>query len=137
MKATVLFKIASVLLLLFAAGHTVGFLSFKPPSVEGRAVYESMNNVHFQVKGSTFSYGGFYRGFGLSITVNTLFLSFLSWCLGALAGSNPRASATLGWALCALHLVSVGLSVIYFSAVPAALSALLAVCFGWAAYTST
>jgi hypothetical protein len=126
MKAAVLFKIASVLLLLFAAGHTFGFLSFKPPSVESRAVYESMNNVHFQVRGSSFSYGGFYRGFGLSITVNMLFLAFLFWYLGALASSNPKVSATLGWALCA-----------YFSAVPATLSAIAAVCLGWAAYAAT
>jgi hypothetical protein len=137
MKAAVLFKIASVLLLLFAAGHTFGFLSFKPPSVESRAVYESMNNVHFQVRGSSFSYGGFYRGFGLSITVNMLFLAFLSWYLGALASSNPKVSATLGWALCALQVVSVGMSWIYFSAVPATLSAIAAVCLGWAAYAAT
>ncbi len=137
MRAAVLYKIASVLLLLFAAGHTFGFLHFTPPSVEGRAVYESMNSVHFQVKGSSFSYGGFYRGFGLSITVNMLFLAFLSWYLGALAGSNPQASVALGWALCALHVVSVVLSWVYFSAVPATLSALVAICLGWAAYATT
>jgi hypothetical protein len=47
MKRAVLRKIASVLLLLFAAGHNFGFLRFTPPTVEGRAVYESMNSVHF------------------------------------------------------------------------------------------
>ena len=52
MKPAVLYKIASLLLLLFAAGHTFGFLRFRPPSVEGRAVYEAMNSVHFQVRGS-------------------------------------------------------------------------------------
>ena len=137
MKPAVLYKIASLLLLLFAAGHTFGFLRFRPPSVEGRAVYEAMNSVHFQVRGSSFSYGGFYRGFGLSITVNMLFLAFLSWYLGALAGSNPRASATLGWALCAVQVVSLVLSWVYFSAVPATLSALVAICLGWAAYATT
>ena len=82
MKATVLYKIASVLLILFAAGHTFGFLSFNPPSAEGRAVYDSMNNVHFKVKGSIFSYGGFYRGFGLSINREYAFLcvsGLVSW----------------------------------------------------------
>ncbi len=137
MRAAVLYKIASVMLLLFAAGHTFGFLRFTPPSAEGRAVYESMNSVHFQVKGSSFSYGGFYRGFGLSITVNMLFSAFLCWYLGALAGSNPQASATLGWALCAVQVVSLVLSWVYFSAVPATLSAIVAVCLGWAAYATT
>jgi hypothetical protein len=48
MKATVLYRIASGLLVLFAVGHTLGFLNFKPPSPEGLAVREAMNNVHFQ-----------------------------------------------------------------------------------------
>jgi hypothetical protein len=88
MKAAVLYRIASVLLVLFAAGHTVGFLRFNPPSAEGQAVYESMNQVHFQVKGSSFSYGGFYRGFGLFVTVYLLFSAFLAWYLGFLAGQQ-------------------------------------------------
>src|SRR5260370_1038563 len=48
MKATLLYRIASVLFILFAAGHTFGFLSFKPASPEGLAVRDAMNNVHFQ-----------------------------------------------------------------------------------------
>jgi hypothetical protein len=135
MKATVLYKIASVLLSLFAAGHTFGFLSFNPPFAEGRAVYDSMNNVHFKVKGSIFSYGGFYRGFGLSITANMLFSAFLAWYLGALAGRNPERTVALGWALCAVQVVI--LSWIYFSAVPAMFSATVAVCLGWAAWLAT
>jgi len=60
MSATLLYRIASVLLLLFALGHTVGFLKFKPPTAEGVAVRDAMTNVHFQVSGR----GGFYRGLG-------------------------------------------------------------------------
>ena len=97
MRATVLYRIASVLLILFAAGHTFGFLSFKPPSAEGRAVYDDMNEVHFQVKGATWSYGGFYRGFGLFVTAYLLFSAFLAWYLGALAGTDARVIGALGW----------------------------------------
>jgi len=63
MRATLLYRIASVLLLLFALGHTVGFLKFKPPTAEGVAVRDAMTNVHFQVSGRDYTYGGFYRGF--------------------------------------------------------------------------
>ncbi len=38
MSPTLLYRIAAALLLLFAAGHTLGFLAFKPPSPEGLAV---------------------------------------------------------------------------------------------------
>jgi hypothetical protein len=134
MKATVLYRIAAVLLVLFAGGHTFGFLSFIPPSAEGRAVFDSMNSVHFEVKGSTFSYGAFYRGFGLYITVYLLFSGFLAWYLGAIAVSSPGRASTLGWALCAVQISSLVLSWTYFSAVPAAFSAAAGICLGWAAW---
>ena len=134
MKATSLYRIASVFFILFAAGHTFGFLSLKPPSEEARAVFDGMNNVHFQVRGTSFSYGGFYRGFGLSITVQLLFSAFLAWHLGTLASNNPQAIGLLGWIFMVVQVASLVLSWKYFSAAPAMLSAIVAVCLGWAAW---
>ena len=65
MTATLLYRIAAIIFVFFAVGHTYGFLSLRPPSPEGRAVYDSMNAVHFEVRGRNYSYGAFYRGFGL------------------------------------------------------------------------
>src|SRR6266568_2593595 len=129
--ATLLYRIASVLLVLFAAGHTFGFLGFKPPSPEAQVVRHAMDSVRFQVGKGNFTYGGFYTGFGLYITVYLLFTAFLAWHLGALAGANPRAIGALAWVFFAVQIVSLVLSLIYFSAAPATMSALLAVCLGW------
>ena len=52
MNATILYRIAAVLLILFAVGHTLGFLSFKPASAEGQAVRDAMNSVRFDFNGS-------------------------------------------------------------------------------------
>jgi len=68
MTATPLYRTAAVVLVLFAAGHTAGFLTFRPSSPQGLAVWESMNSVHFEFAGSTYSYAGFYTGFGLTVT---------------------------------------------------------------------
>ena len=57
MKSTTLFRIASVVLILYAAGHTFGSLSFKAPTAEAQAVRTAMDNVKFSVDGSTFSFG--------------------------------------------------------------------------------
>jgi hypothetical protein len=133
-RAKLLFRIASVLLVLFAAGHTFGFLRFKPPSPEAQVVRHAMDSVRFQAGRGNFSYGGFYTGFGLYITVYLLFAAFLAWHLGSFAGTNPRAIRPLAWAFFAVQVVSLVLSLIYFSAAPAAMSALLAVCLGWAAW---
>ncbi len=61
MSATLLYRIAAFLFILFALGHTYGFLSLRAPSIEARAVFDAMNTVHFEVGGRSFSYGGFYR----------------------------------------------------------------------------
>lgn len=134
MNATSLYRTAAVLYVLFAAGHTYGSLKFRAPSPEGRAVIESMNSVHFQVGSATFSYGGFYRGMALAVTVYLLSYAFLAWHLGGLAHRDPKAIGSLGWVLLAAQLVLLALSWMYFSIAPAALSALTVICLGWAAW---
>jgi hypothetical protein len=97
MNATLLYRIASVLLVVFAVGHTVGFLKFTPPTPEGVAVRDAMNGVHFHLGGGQYSYGGFYTGFGLFATIYLLFAAFVAWHLGGLAARSPQAIGALGW----------------------------------------
>jgi hypothetical protein len=134
MNATVLYRIASIVLVLFAAGHTFGFLKFRPPTPEGLSARDAMNNVFFVVGSKRFSYGGFYKGFGLFITVDLLFSAFLAWHLGGLAGRAPEAIGALGWAFCAVQAASLVLSWLYFFPVTAAFSAVVVLCLGWAAW---
>lgn len=134
MSATLLYRTASVLLILFAAGHTFGFLKFAPPTPEGLAVRDAMKNVHFQFKGGTYSYSGFYSGFGFYITVYLLFSAYLAWHLGGLAKTHPDAIGALGWVFCVVQVVGLVLSWMYFFPVPTIFSALVAVSLGWAAW---
>lgn len=136
MTGASLYRTSSVVFILFAAGHTFGFLSFTPPTAAGIAVRDAMNTVHFTVGGSTFSYGGFYRGFGLSATVSMLFEAFLAWKLAAMVQLAPRMAASIGWGLCVVQLVGVVLSCIYFSVGPAIFSLAVAACIGLAAWRS-
>ena len=134
MNATLLYRIASVVLLFFCAGHTFGFLKFKPPTTEGQAVREAMNAVTFQVGSKSFTYAGFYTGFGLSISVYLLFSAFLAWHLGGLAAKNPPAIGALGWVLVAVQAANLVLSWIYFFPVTVGLSVLVTACLAWAAW---
>ena len=128
MRATWWFRAAGILLLLFAALHTFGFLSFRPASAEGLAVWQAMDQVHFRQGSATFSYGQFYRGFGLFITAFYLFTSWLAWSLGAMARRSAGEAARLAWGLIVLQCVGVGLSVALISAKPATLSGVVVVC---------
>ncbi len=120
------FRVAAGILLLFAIGHTLGFLAFQPATAEGRAVWESMQRVHFSDGHGSFSYGDFYIGFGLFISAFLLFAGWLNWILGGMTDVPQR--RLLGWSLVALELVSAGLSMWYFSWAPATLSVAAAFC---------
>ena len=120
MNAKTLYRIAAVLFFLFGLGHTFGFLAFKPPTPEALAVRDAMMNVHFQVGHASFSYGGFYVGFGLYVTTYLLFSAFLAWHLSGLAENLPNAIGALGWVFCGVQVASTILSLIYFSVGPAA-----------------
>ena len=133
MIATLLYRISAAILVLFAAGHTFGFLSFTPPTPDGVAVRDAMNNVYFTAAGSKLSYGGFYRGFGLSITINTLFMALLSWHLGTVARTAPETIGMIARGFFAVQVLGIALSFKYFAPGPAALSCILAVLLGWAA----
>ena len=134
MAATWLYRVAAVVFVLFAAGHTYGFLSFRPSSVEGRAVYESMNTVRFVEEGRSYTYGHFYRVFGLSATVSMLFWAFLCWHLGQLARTNPAAIGALGWTFFAVQVAGAVLSFLYLGPPPMVFSLLVALLVGLAAW---
>lgn len=131
MNATMLYRMAAVLLILFAAAHTFGSLTFTPPTPEAVAVRDAMNNVHFE---GNYSYGNFYKGFSLSITAYLLFLAFLSWHLGSVAAKTPEAIGTLGWVFCALKLATMVVAAVYIAAVPAISAGVVGACLGLAAW---
>jgi hypothetical protein len=134
MDASLLYRIAAVLFILFAAGHTFGFLKFRPDTPEGTAVLQSMNDVPLHIGGRSYTYGGFYRGFGLYVTVYLLFSAFLSWQLGQMSVQYPEACGVIGWAFCAVQIASFVLSCVYFAPISAAFSGLAAICVGLAAW---
>ena len=134
MSPTLLYRIAAALLLLFAAGHTLGFLAFKPPTSEGLAVRNAMNSVQFQFKGSSYSYGRFYKGFGLMVTAYLLFSAFLAWHLGSLASTSPQSIGVLAWVFVAVQLACLVLSLLYFFLLPALFSGIVVIALGWAAW---
>jgi hypothetical protein len=134
MTATLLYRVAAVIFIVFAAGHTIGFLRFKPPNADGAAVFDAMTNVRLAVGNGKLTYNDFYRGFGLFCTAYLLFAAYLAWHLAGLAKSSPQAIGTLGAAFFVLQLASLVLSWIYFLPPPAVLSAVVAVCTGWAAW---
>lgn len=125
LTATALFRFSAVMFVLFALGHTIGFLQFVAPTPEAREVFSRMVSVQFEIHGNSFSYGKFYQGFGLYITASQLFFAYFALVLGRLAGRAENFPLSLGWSFAALQFVGTILSLRYFSPPPAVFSLVL------------
>jgi hypothetical protein len=83
-----LLRIASVISLLFTAGHSLGGLQKWSPMGDND-VLKVMNATRFDTMGANRSYLDFFMGFGWSISVAMLLQTVLLWQLGTLAHPDP------------------------------------------------
>ncbi len=135
LKASILYRIASVLLLLFAAGHTVGFLQIDP-QWRVDSLIASMRSIHFDVQGSNRTYWDFYVGFGFFATVFLVFSAVLTWQLGGLPAGTLAHLRGTAWALVICFGAVATLSVRYFFVIPIAFSIVIFLCLVAAAWLS-
>ena len=78
MNASLLLRIASVISLVFAAGHSLGGRKYWSP--QGKTeVLKAMRTVRFEVFGVSRTYLDFYLGFGLSLSVFLLLQAAVLW----------------------------------------------------------
>jgi hypothetical protein len=122
MKASVWFRGVSGLFAFFALSHTIGFL--KPPAGASPAapVYDAMLRVHFPAMGFMRSYLDFYRGFGLSVSLEFIVMAMLAWQVASLTVRHPREAMPLAATLVVGSVGTAVISVAYFFAAPIVVS---------------
>src|SRR5271170_4903976 len=98
MKASLFYRIAAVLLLLFAAGHLFGFRQSDPTWGVG-TLLGSMHSIHFDVQGFSRTYWDLFVAAGFSIGVFYLFAAILAWQLGSLPAETLAVMRVIVWAL--------------------------------------
>src|SRR6202140_2608731 len=135
MKASMFYRIAAVLLLLFALGHTLGFRQSDPKwGVD--ALLGSMRSVHFDVQGFNRTYWDLFVAAGFAVGVFYLFAAIFAWQLGGL----PAAAFALirgpawGFALCFASITVVSWR--YLFIIPIAFSIVITLCLTAAAWLS-
>ena len=135
MKASLFYRIAAVLLLLFAAGHTLGFRQSDPTwGVE--TLLGSMQSIHFDVQGFSRTYWDFFVGAGFSVGVFYLFAAALAWQLGGLPAETLAVMRGTVWALALCFAAITVVSWRYLFIVPIVFSMLITVCLTAAAWLS-
>src|SRR5258705_12733368 len=83
MKASLFYRVAAVLLFLFAVGHTLGFRQ-SDPTWGVDTLLGSMRSIHFDVQGFRRTYWDLFVAAGFSAGVFYLFAAILAWQLGSL-----------------------------------------------------
>jgi hypothetical protein len=136
LKASLFYRIAAVLIFLFAVGHTIGFFQ-SDPGWGTDSLVASMKSIHFNITGFSRTYWDFFVGFGLFVTVFLLLAAILAWQLGAIAAETLARMRVLTWAFALCFAVITVLSWRYFFAIPLVFSFLITVCLSLAAWRST
>jgi hypothetical protein len=135
MKASIFYRIAAVLLLLFAVGHTLGFRQSDPQwGVD--ALLGSMRSIHFEVQGFNRTYWDFFVAGGYSTGVFFLFSAVLAWQLGGLPAATLALMRGTAWAFAVCFAAITVVSCKYLFAIPIAFSIAITLCLSTAAWLS-
>ena len=135
MKASMFYRIAAVLLLLFAVGHTLGFRQSDPKwGVD--ALLGSMRSIHFDVQGFHRSYWDLFVAAGFSVGLLYLFAAILAWQLGNLPAATLALMRGTAWAFALCFAAITVVSWIYLFIIPIAFSIVITSCLTVAAWLS-
>lgn len=136
MKASVLYRVAAVILLLFAAGHTFGFRQ-SDPTWGVDALLGSMQSIHFNVQGFSRTYWDFFVGAGFSVGVFFVFSAILAWQLGGLPAETLARMRGITWSFALCFAAITVVSWRYLFAIPIVFSIVTTVCLILAAWLSS
>ena len=135
MKASLFFRIASVLLVLFAVGHTLGFRQ-NNPAWGADAVLVLMRSVHFDALGFNRRYWDFFSAFGFFFSVFVVFAAVLSWQLSSLPAEILTRIRGIAWSLAICFVAVTALSWTFAFTIPIVFSSLITMCLIAAAWLS-
>jgi hypothetical protein len=95
-KAAILYRVAAVLLLLFAIGHTLGFRE-SDPAWGVDPLLGPLRATHFTIQGFDRTFWDFFLGAGFSVGVLYLFAAGLAWQLGGLPKETLARMRVIRW----------------------------------------
>src|ERR1700724_49681 len=111
------YRIAAVLLLLFAVGHILGFRQ-SDPNWGVDALLGSMQSIHFDVQGSNRTYWDLFVAAGFSVGVFYLFAAILAWQLAGLPAATLALMRGTAWAFALFFYAITGVSWRYLFLLP-------------------
>lgn len=135
MKASLFYRIAAVLLVLFAVAHTLGFRQ-SDPSWHVGPLLASMQSLHFDMLGSNRTFWDFFLAAGFTVGVLYLFAAVLAWQLGSVPAATLSSMRMTAWGFVLCFAGVTVLSYQYLFIIPVIFSFTITVCLTAAAWLS-
>ena len=136
MKASLVYRITAVLLLLFAAGHTFGFNQVDSKwGVDN--VVTSMASQKFEISGFQRTFWDFYLAAGYMVSVFYVFAAILAWQLGSLPRETLARMGLTTWSFAIAFAAVVELAWTHLFLIPIIFSMVITLCLIAGAWLST
>jgi hypothetical protein len=135
MKASIFYRVAAVLLLLFAIGHTLGFRQ-SDPSWGVDVLLGAMRSIHFDVQGFSRTYWDLFQAAGFCVGVFYFFAAILAWQLGGLPAATLALMRGTAWAFALCFAAITVVSCRYLFMLPIVFSTVITLCLIAAAWLS-
>ena len=135
MSPSLLYRVASALLVLFGLAHQLGFRQVDPRWGVDSAL-GALKAAQFQVQGMTRTYWDFFSGFGFFVTVFLFFSAILAFQLASLSKASLRSLSLVTWAFALSFVVITLLTWRYFFIAPLVFSSVVALCLLMAAWSA-
>lgn len=136
MKSSTFYRIAAILLLIFAVAHTLGFRQADPQwGVD--TLLGSMRSIHFDVMGVSRTYWDLFLAAGFSVGVFYVFAAILAWQLASLPAVALTHMRGAAWAFALCFAAITVVSWKYLFLLPIAFSLVITLCLAVAAWLAT
>jgi hypothetical protein len=129
MRSTIALRLASILTLIYCAGHTRGAVLGAPRhGAEEAQVIETMRSHTFLFSGSLRSYWDFHTGYGLLLSAALLCQGVVLWFLSRLARAQPAMVRPIVICFALENAASAIVAWQYFFIAPTVMQSLIAAC---------
>lgn len=135
MRPSLLYRVASVLLVLFGLGHQLGFRQVDPRWGVDSAI-GALKTTQFQVQGVTRTYWDFFSAFGFFVTVFLFFTAILAFQLARLSKDTLGSLSLVTWGFALSFVVITLVTWQYVFLAPLVFSTLVTVCLLLAAWSA-
>ena len=127
MNPVVLLRVASIVTLLYFAGHMMGMPWTPQRGPEVAALVDAMKSRVVEVQGFRRSFFDFYLGFGLVTGALLLMQAVLLWQLASVAKADALRARPLIATIAIAMLVHAAIIGLYFFAIPMAMAGVIVV----------